>query len=452
MDITPSDAVVRYWSGSSPHEQRVRFGVDARLDGTGVVDRLSRHLPVVAADLLDFAASVYALDRMVERPRYRGFDNGDDWGRRIRAVIQVREPDRWAAAQEEVHMLLEWLTDDRWECSFARSSGRGLASGQGYLVDFLPEGVEPVLFSGGLDSSAGLAVHAPANPLLPVSVVTNGHMAGVQREVLRRLGIDDARHLQYNANLKRHLTGNAGAKESSQRSRGLLFLASGAATALTLGVRRLWFCENGIGAVNLPYIRSQLGAQATRSAHPKTVALMQNLVRELTGERFVIHNPFLGMTKAEVLSAVPQSSAAAMSASVSCDTSFAARVKGHPPCGVCTSCLLRRQAVAASTHPWIDEGVVYRRAAGVKTANLVAMLWQASRLADRLRGNSPWPALLEEFPTLSQAARFVAPEVLTSMFATYTREWPSFLDSLGLRVDDWFGDRLQDASDGYHSG
>jgi 7-cyano-7-deazaguanine synthase in queuosine biosynthesis len=452
MDITPSDAVVRYRSDSSPHEQHVRFGVDARLDGAGVVDRLSRHLPPVAADLLDFAASVYVIDRMVKRPRYSGFDNGGDWGRAIRAVIEVREPDRWSKAHEEVHALLEWLTDDRWECTFVRSSGRGLVSGQGYLLDFLPDGVEPVLFSGGLDSSAGLAVHAPANPLLPVSVVTNGHMAGVQREVLRRLGIDTSRHLQYNANLKRSLTGNAGAKEPSQRSRGLLFLASGAATALTLGAHRLWFCENGIGAVNLPYIRSQLGAQATRSAHPKTTDLVQSLMRTLTGEDFVIHTPFLGMTKAEVLSAVPTHSAAAMSASVSCDTSFAARVKGHPPCGVCTSCLLRRQAVAASAHPWIDDDLVYRSKAGAGTADLVAMLWQASRLADRLRADSPWHALVDEFPTLTNAARFIAPDALTSMFATYTREWPSFLDSLDLRVDDWFGDRLQDASDGYHSG
>ncbi|MFD0206370.1 MULTISPECIES: 7-cyano-7-deazaguanine synthase [Saccharothrix] len=452
VDVTPSDAVVRFWSDSVPDEQRVRFGVDARLDGAGVVDLLSRHLPAVAADLLDIAASVHAIDRMVKRPYYGGLGSGGDWGRSIRAVIPVREVDRWSASRDEIHMLLEWLTDDRWDCSFVQAEGRGLASRQGYLLDLLPDDIEPVLFSGGLDSTAGLAVHGTANPLLPVSVVTNGHMAGVQRRVLSWLGFDESKHVRYKVNLKRRLTGRDGARESSQRSRGLLFLASGVATALTLGARRLWFCENGIGAVNLPYIGSQLGAQATRSAHPKTVALMQALVHALTGEDFKIHNPFLGMTKAEVVSAVPAGSLRALSESVSCDTSFASRVKGHPRCGICTSCLLRRQAVAASTYPRLDDQLSYRVEAGVGTRELIAMLWQASRLADCLRPGTPWSALLEEFPALASTARYVAPGVLTRMFATYTREWPSLLDSLGLRVEDWFGDCLQDASDGNHGG
>lgn len=454
VDVTPSDAVVRYWSNAAPDEQRVRFGSDARLDCGGAVNLLSRHLPVVAADLLDFAASVYAIDRMVPRPRYRGYDNGQDWAREIRAEFPVREPDRWTQAKGELHALLEWLTDDHWECSFVRSAGNGLSSGQGYLMGVLPGGIEPVLFSGGLDSSAGLAVHSRTRPLLPVSVVTNNHMAGVQREVLRRLpeGADESLHVRFKINLKRSLTGPSGTSESSQRARGLVFLAVGTATALTLGTERLWFCENGIGAVNLPYIRSQLGAQATRSAHPRTTAAMEALLGKLTGKSFKIHNPFIGMTKAEVLSAVPPDSVDAVAASVSCDTSFATRVKGHPRCGVCTSCLLRRQAVIASRYPRLDEHLVYRKDASASTRQLVAMLWQASRMSVCLDVDAPWQALINEFPQLVDAMQFVSPDALTSMFVTYTREWPSFIDSLGLRVGDWFGDRRQHANDGCHSG
>lgn len=455
VDIIPSDATVRYWSDRSEGEQRVRFGVDAKLDGGGVVDLLSRHLPNLAADLLSFSAAVYAIDRMVERPHYGGYDNGSDWGRNIRAVIQVREPDRWKAASEEIHALLEWLTDDQWCCTFEQADGRGLSSGQEYLMGVLPEGVEPMLFSGGLDSSAGFAVQAPLRPLLPVSVVTNNHMAGVQRSVLRRLGMQtegQAHHARFKVNLGRRLTGSAARMESSQRSRGLLFLASGVATALALDVQTLWFCENGIGAVNLPYIRSQLGAQATRSAHPRTTAGICALVRKLTGNDFTICTPFLEMTKAEVLSAVPPESVSAMSLSVSCDTSFASRVKGHPPCGVCTSCLLRRQAVAASRYPEIDEQATYRVKASGATRELVAMLWQASRMKECLEGDAPWETLVDEFPEVAQASRFVSVSALTSMFAKYTQEWPVFLDSLGLRVGDWFGGRPQDASDGCHGG
>lgn len=454
VDVTPSDAVVRYWSSASSEEQQVRFGIDARLHGAGAVNVLSRHLPILAADLLDFAASVYAIDRRVQRPRYRGYCNGSDWGRTIRAIIPVREPDRWEAAKEEIHALLAWLTDDQWECSFVLADGCGHFSGQGYLLDVLPPDVQPILFSGGLDSSAGLAVHAAQRPLLPVSVVTNQHMAGVQREVLGLLGdvAGAGRHARFNVNLVRTSTGLAGGAESSQRSRGLLFLAVGAATSVALGTQSLWFCENGIGAVNLPYVRSQLGAHATRSAHPKTTAAVEALLRKLTDSDFTIVNPFLGMTKAQVLSAVPPEAVLAMSKSVSCDTSFASRVKGHPRCGVCTSCLLRRQAVAASRYPMLDDHLVYRKEASATTKSLVAMLWQVSRLQDCLASATPWSALLNEFPEARRAGKFVAPDVLTTLFANYTQEWPIFLDSLGLRVGDWLGDCLQDVSDGCHSG
>ncbi|MET8845941.1 7-cyano-7-deazaguanine synthase [Amycolatopsis sp. NPDC004625] len=452
--MAPSDTVVRYWSDTTHDEHCIRFGDDAQLDGGGVVDLLSQHLPAVAADLLDFAASVYAIDRMVRRPSYFGYDNGGDWARKLKAVFPVRDPDRWTQAQNEVHALLEWLTDDLWECTFVPTAGSGLRSGQNYLLSVLPNGIEPILFSGGMDSSAGLAVHGQTQPLLPVSVVTNNHMTKVQRDVLDRLpGIaTESRHVRFRVNLSRRLTGPSGQIEQTQRSRGLVFLAAGAATALTLGVDRLWFCENGVGAVNLPYIRSQLGAQATRSAHPRTTAGMEALLRKLTGTRFTIHNPLLRMTKAEVISAVPSEFTAAMAASVSCDTSFASRVKGHPRCGVCTSCLLRRQAVASSRYPQLDERLVYREKVSAGTEQLVAMLWQASRMSDALRSDAPWPALAGEFPTILEAARYIPNDALTSMFTTYTREWPLFMDSLGLRVDEWFGQDGDRTNDGHHSG
>ena len=38
------------------------------------------------------------------------------------------------------------------------------------------------------------------------------------------------------------------------------------------GQDRLQVFENGIGAINLPYLHSQYGSQAARAMHPKTLA------------------------------------------------------------------------------------------------------------------------------------------------------------------------------------
>ena len=70
--------------------------------------------------------------------------------------------------------------------------------------------------------------------------------------------------------------------ESSQRSRGLLFLAAGIATAWALRQDQLRVFENGIGAINLPYLRSQFGSQATRAMHPRTLLLAQNLAAAIS--------------------------------------------------------------------------------------------------------------------------------------------------------------------------
>ena len=79
--------------------------------------------------------------------------------------------------------------------------------------------------------------------------------------------------------------------ETSQRSRGLLFLAVGIATAWTLRQDRLRVFENGIGAINLPYPRSQFGSQATKSMHPQTLNSWQKLAAAISSRPFRIEAP-----------------------------------------------------------------------------------------------------------------------------------------------------------------
>lgn len=72
--------------------------------------------------------------------------------------------------------LLHWLTDDDWDLEFCqlRLGTGALDVQQGFLFETVPSGASPVLFSGGLDSAAGLASQLVHEDAIAVSVHTNG--------------------------------------------------------------------------------------------------------------------------------------------------------------------------------------------------------------------------------------------------------------------------------------
>ena len=177
------------------------------------------------------------------------------------------------------------------------------------------------LFSGGLDSALGLAQDLRSSDAVAVSVHTNNRMKAAQRQIVRGLdgGVSTSCvQLQYRVSLREP------GRENSQRTRGLLFLAAGIATAWALGQDRLRIYENGIGAINLPYLRSQEGSQATRSMHPRTLRMAEDLASAVCGRSFQVEAPYLLLTKAEAVRAVPEMTASVIAAAVSCDTAFAA--------------------------------------------------------------------------------------------------------------------------------
>lgn len=415
--------------------QPLEFGYHALLDGHMVTWRLAREFPAHAADLMEIAASAYAVDRLARRPSRRVAQAGATWTRKLRIEIPVREPNLWAAHAEELASLLTWLTDDEWQIEFYQLSvGRGaLDEDQGFLFDTVPAAATPILFSGGLDSGIGLARHMLDGDAIAISVFTNSWMQSTQRQVLASLANASSNFcipLRYRVNM---LTKSV---ESSQRSRGFLFLATGVATAWALGQQQLRVFENGIGAINLPYLRSQLGSQATRSMHPRTIRLMQSLASAISGEDFLIDAPYLIVTKAQSIRLAPTRTDNALRLTVSCDTGFSARVKDRLPCGKCTSCLLRRQSLLAANRPDLDGAHVYRTSSPEGTPALEAMLWQVDRLRSCLGQQDPWMGLVSEFPEILDAGSVERTDVI-NLYRSYVREWDSVLDGPWISGRPW---------------
>ncbi len=172
------------------------------------------------------------------------------WTRSLWAEIPVREPDRWRQQAPRLMQLLHWLTDDHWDLEFCqlRLGAGALDVQQGFLFQTVPSGASPVLFSGGPDSATGRAAQLVHEDAVAVSVHTNGWMWQVQRRVLAALSQASSRHCMP---LRYRISVSSGT-ETSQRSRGFLFLAAGVATAWAVRQDQLRVFENGIGRSIFP--------------------------------------------------------------------------------------------------------------------------------------------------------------------------------------------------------
>jgi hypothetical protein len=151
------------------------------------------NVPDVLADMLEVAAYVYASDRLSGRGSPMLTDMGADWRRKILLKIAVRSPARWEAPVKTALVeALGVLSDDIWDFEFLQTERRtgiqpylGFSDPQAQVID--PDIV--MLFSGGLDSTAGL-VEQVLGKGSRVAFVTHRSatlLAGRQDELVNRI-------------------------------------------------------------------------------------------------------------------------------------------------------------------------------------------------------------------------------------------------------------------------
>jgi hypothetical protein len=110
-----------------------------------------------------------------------------------------------------------------------------------------------------------------------------------------------------------------------------------------MGIKELIVAENGISSFNLPRLGQTIGAQATRSTHPKTLKLFHELVSSLLKIDLHIITPFIWKTRADEIKILKESNCDdLLPITVSCNHSR--RTILHPHCGTCSQCVDRRFA------------------------------------------------------------------------------------------------------------
>lgn len=322
---------------------RLSSGCLVRLDEYQLLSSLFRRLPSRASDLLRIALAVYAVDRLAPRD-WRRNSGGNRW---LKVDIDVAEPDFWKESDtmDLLIQVLELLGDDTWEIRFHSSGGKQT---QGFLFAPASSGFG-CLYSGGLDSAAGLAtqLRATSQPVIPIAVY---HQAGQRDRVesqIKRLRDQYGIDLERPVIVRTSLVGPPSLREQepSQRCRSFLFAAFGALVACAEGLSEVQVYETGVGALNLPLLLGMAtGAHTTRSSHPGFLRLMSRLTSRVAERPIGFALPHHGRTKAELVQTLAQDGLMDVAFSTVSCVHYPVRHKAKQ-CGCCPACLGRRQAI-----------------------------------------------------------------------------------------------------------
>lgn len=358
-----------------------------------------------ARDLLRVAMAVFQADRLSPRmpPRSRELERDLAWPREISLMIELEAPARWQAVVDRLSELLWFLTDDAWHVSF-RSTRRRPPYQQTMFHEPVPAGAELALFSGGLDSMAGLCARRQfgIGTFVAVSVCGNPIRRDVQRcsiDALKKLGAD----IRWVV-LHQHLTGGD-KRENSQRTRGFLFYCVGAAVSSTLRLPSVTTYESGPGALNLPLNEAQVGAQNTRANHPGTLLRLENLLGEALDVAPELRMPFAFHTKGAICRAAGEVLPVIAQSAISCDEGERGKPDRYEHCGLCTSCILRRAAIYAAVGSRDPTSYSEHRTTKHGDYDLAAFHQQALRLKASV---NTWPELLAIDPALRHAEAYHA--------------------------------------------
>lgn len=347
-------------------------------------------MPAWAWDLLQVARTAYVADKKSLRETA-----ADNWTRTIHIDVPVRDPGAWEGRATAVACeLLQTLTADQWHVTFQPASPTWTRQGR---VIGNWKAAEVALFSGGLDSTAFAAdlARQPGEDALLVMFYDPATKSR-QEAVFQEISAIRARNMHKRIASQMVL---GLPLELSSRSRGLLYLATAVYMAAAHGAPRVLLPENGQLALNLPLSPSRPAACSTRSAHPRTLDLLNHLVIALGGD-VTVTNPLAAMTKGEVCGL-------ALQAGLTSQTLFSTVSCSHPPhtrnadhsfhCGYCYACLVRRSGLChalGTDHTGYQHDPWHLPAKDTKTEDLLALLlWLSSPLTTTdLVADIPLPA------------------------------------------------------------
>lgn len=363
-------------------------------------------LSPAARDLMEVARTVHEIDRRMPRRI------STDRVRQIKLHMDLRAPQRWSGpAITAIVDLLAIMGNVEWSFSFGR---RRMGANQLDALEDAPRGEGPllepqrlnraVLFSGGLDSTSGIAsLRENAAKAVLISYYT-GNLAR-QQEIAKRLGFP---HL---VQIQAPWSRDGGAHVGGQFwYRSFLYLAIAAAVADSADISTLMQFENGPLALAIPPAPIY---RMTRHAHPAMHRAAEALFKGILGREMRILNPFLLSTKREAVAhlrralTAPGELGEVVSQTETCWHLKSRRIVGKAekrvgvPCGACIPCIVRHAALGTDD---VLAAVDFARVKGRWTANPCVRVHLDACLtfADRLLASRDPAALMAHMPVVTE--------------------------------------------------
>ncbi len=292
-------------------------------------------------DVLNLAAGVYGADLIIKR------QEREQNIRSIELTIDVVNLHAFERVKKNIENALFIVSRDNWTLKFIQKAGAAVST-----FDWTDKAGSVLLFSGGLDSlSAAIKFLSENKDVVLLSHNSKGNAVVDESQRNVHQSLEDffersVRHIHITVYGRKSegLTFTED-RENSQRTRSFLFL-----TLATLVTRRcgfnkvLFMAENGQFAIHLPLNQSRVGPFSTHTADPHFVEEVKGAFRQLlSNPKFEIENPFLYMTKAEVVEIIPKSFRGNLKYSASCW--MISRTPEHKHCGYCVPCISRRIAL-----------------------------------------------------------------------------------------------------------
>lgn len=321
-----------------------RANVHLRIED--IVHKFQEQLTPRLEDLLEIATYVYVADIATKRSGQWAADESlEPWERDHRFVIGVRDPAFWSQShvKDLLAETLQHLADDAYDFHF-----QPLKQSKSQKQSYFQVGSDAdwpfrdcdrvVMFSGGLDSLAGIAEAASHGENLvlvshrPVAIQNSRQVALVAhlRQTFPQVKL---LHVPVWINKDDSLS-----KEFTQRTRSFLYSALGAIVAASVNAKGVRFFENGIVSLNFPV-----------SGDPKALHDFQRLYSLVLGRDMVVDNPFIFLTKQDVVELIATTGHPSLiSSTCSCAHQGHFQSKSRWHCGTCSQCIDRRFAILAA--------------------------------------------------------------------------------------------------------
>lgn len=306
---------------------------------------------LVSKEVFDFftlSASVYGIDRFVARKQ----NSVDGWSRELKVAFPVHNPTKWNACKEELNKLLSFLTGDYWNVEFRKETFDvpKTSLDKEYSVPF----AQVNLLSGGLDSLIGALDFLKQNPKQKVLFVSHYDSQmhgpkGDQKDLIAEVEKMYSEQFAYIPSLRVSLERTNVNRETTFRSRSLLFIGIALMAAQSTNTQSIIVPENGTVSLNFPLSASRRSSCSTRTTHPFVLDSILSIWKVLSIATD-IQNPYEFQTKGEMVNACKDqpnlSKLIAMSNSCGKRGHRAHwQTPGASHCGICMPCIYRQASL-----------------------------------------------------------------------------------------------------------